>query len=280
MSEQCNHDCGSCGEAGCGERNPESLLEKPHAKSQIKKVIGIVSGKGGVGKSSVASLAAVASAREGYQTAIMDADVTGPSIPKMFGVEGQVYGADDGIIPAVTKTGIKMVSTNLILENPEDPVIWRGPVVAGLIKQFWTDVIWGSIDYMFIDMPPGTGDVPLTVFQSIPVDGISVVTSPQDLVSMIVAKAVKMASMMEIPVLGVVENMSYVKCPHCGEEIKVYGESHLEEIAAQQDLDIIARLPMDPALAQCCDKGQIELYTGEYIDALASVLSKAPVDKA
>ena len=198
----------------------------------------------------------------------------------MFGVEGQVYGADDGIIPAVTKTGIKMVSTNLILENPEDPVIWRGPVVAGLIKQFWTDVIWGSIDYMFIDMPPGTGDVPLTVFQSIPVDGIIVVTSPQDLVSMIVAKAVKMASMMEIPVLGVVENMSYVKCPHCGEEIKVYGESHLEEIAAQQDLDIIARLPMDPALAQCCDKGQIELYTGEYIDALASVLSKAPVDKA
>lgn len=277
MSENCGKSCEGCNVEGCGERQPKSMLEEPNKNSNVKKVIGIVSGKGGVGKSSISSLSAVAAAREGYRTAIMDADVTGPSIPKMFGVGGQVYATEDGIVPAETDTGIKMVSTNLVLENPEDPVVWRGPVISGLVRQFWTDVMWGDIDYMFIDMPPGTGDVPLTVFQSIPVDGIIVVTSPQDLVSMIVKKAVKMAEMMDIPVIGAVENMSYVKCPHCGEEIKVFGESHLDDAAEEYGLDIIARMPMDPALAECCDKGQIERYNSSEMERLADVLKKMPV---
>lgn len=274
MSENCNHDCGSCGVDGCGSRSPESLLEKPHEKSHIKKVIGIVSGKGGVGKSSVSSLAAVTAARQGYKAAILDADVTGPSIPKMFGVTDTVYGVEDGIIPQSTPSGIKMVSTNLVLENPEDPVLWRGPVIAGLVKQFWTDVIWEDIDFMFIDMPPGTGDVPLTVFQSIPVDGIIVVTSPQDLVSMIVAKAVKMAEMMDIPVLGLIENMSYVACPTCDEKINIFGESHLQQVAADHGLSVIAQLPIDPKLAQACDKGKIEMYESNQLDTLVDVLNK------
>ena len=274
MSENCSHDCGSCGVEGCGERTPESLLEKPHEMSQIKKVIGVVSGKGGVGKSSVSALSAVTAQRMGYRTAIMDADVTGPSIPKMFGIEEQVFATEEGIMPAKSKTGIELVSTNLILENPGDPVIWRGPVIAGLVKQFWTDVIWGDVDFMFIDMPPGTGDVPLTVFQSIPVDGIIVVASPQELVSMIVEKALKMAEMMDIPVIGLIENMSYVKCPDCGEEIKIFGESHIDEVAAEHGLDVLAKIPVDPTFALGCDKGLVELYEENPFEKLEVKLSE------
>lgn len=274
MSENCSHDCGSCGVEGCGERTPESLLEKPHEMSQIKKVIGVVSGKGGVGKSSVSALSAVTAQRMGYRTAIMDADVTGPSIPKMFGIEEQVFATEEGIMPAKSKTGIELVSTNLILENPGDPVIWRGPVIAGLVKQFWTDVIWGDVDFMFIDMPPGTGDVPLTVFQSIPVDGIIVVASPQELVSMIVEKALKMAEMMDIPVIGLIENMSYVKCPECGEEIKIFGESHIDEVAEEHGLDVLAKIPVDPTFALGCDKGLVELYEENPLEKLEVKLSE------
>lgn len=268
MSENCSHDCGSCGVEGCGDRTPESLIEKPHELSQIKKVIGVVSGKGGVGKSSVSALAAISAQKMGYRAAIMDADVTGPSIPRMFGVEEQVFATEEGIMPAKSKSGIELISTNLILENPGDPVIWRGPVIAGLVKQFWTDVIWGDVDFLFIDMPPGTGDVPLTVFQTIPVDGIIVVASPQELVSMIVEKALKMAEMMDIPVLGLIENMSYVKCPDCGKEIKIFGESHIDEAAEKHGLEVLAKIPVDPSLALGCDKGLIELYEGDWLGKL------------
>ncbi|MGI6722643.1 MAG: P-loop NTPase [Anaerovoracaceae bacterium] len=268
MSENCGHNCEGCNVEGCGERTPESLVEKPHELTQVKKIIGVVSGKGGVGKSSVAALAAVASQRMGYRTAIMDADITGPSIPKMFGIDQHVFATEEGIMPASTKSGIEMISTNLILENPEDPVVWRGPVIAGLVKQFWTDVIWGDIDFMFVDMPPGTGDVPLTVFQSMPVDGIIVVTSPQELVSMIVEKALKMAEMMDIPVLGVIENMSYVQCPDCGSKISVFGDSHIDEIAAAHGIDVLGKIPMDPKLARGCDAGMIELYDGDWLGRL------------
>ncbi|MEA4922839.1 MAG: Mrp/NBP35 family ATP-binding protein [Eubacteriaceae bacterium] len=268
MSENCSHDCGSCGVEGCGDRTPESLIEKPHELSQIKKVIGVVSGKGGVGKSSVSALAAISAQKMGYRAAIMDADVTGPSIPRMFGVEEQVFATEEGIMPAKSKSGIELISTNLILENPGDPVIWRGPVIAGLVKQFWTDVIWGDVDFLFIDMPPGTGDVPLTVFQTIPVDGIIVVASPQELVSMIVEKALKMAEMMDIPVLGLIENMSYVKCPDCGKEIKIFGESHIDEAAEKHGLEVLAKIPVDPSLALGCDKGLIELYEGDWLGNL------------
>lgn len=247
MSE-CTHDCSSCSQS-CGDRKPESLLEKPHEQSHIKKVIGIVSGKGGVGKSIVSSILAVNMQRKNYSTAVLDADITGPSIPKAFGIKEKAAGNESGIFPAESATGIKIMSVNLMLENDTDPVIWRGPVIAGVVKQFWTDVMWGDVDYMFVDMPPGTGDVPLTVFQSIPVDGIIVVTSPQDLVSMIVAKAVKMAEMMNIPILGVVENMSYAVCPDCGKKINIFGESKLESVAQGYKLEILGRLPMDSRLA-------------------------------
>ncbi len=268
----CTHDCGSCSQ-NCSSRNqPESFLEKPNELSNIKKVIGIVSGKGGVGKSLVTSMLAVTMQRKGWQAAILDADITGPSIPKAFGIKEKAMGDNTGIIPVKSKTGIEIMSINLLLPNDTDPVVWRGPVIAGAVKQFWTDVIWNDVDYMFVDMPPGTGDVPLTVFQSIPVDGIIVVTSPQELVSMIVGKAVKMARMMNIPILGLVENMSYFECPDCGKKHSVFGESHIEEIAKQYDIDATARLPIDPKLAAGCDQGLIELFGVTALDGLADTL--------
>ncbi len=271
--EGCTHDCGSCSQ-NCGERTqaPQSFLEAPHPMSSIKKVIGVVSGKGGVGKSMVTSMMAVLLNRRGHTTAILDADVTGPSIPKAFGVKEKAQGSEEGLYPAQTKTGIWVMSVNMLLETETTPVIWRGPVIAGVVKQFWTDVVWGDVDYLFVDMPPGTGDVPLTVFQSIPLDGIIVVTSPQELVSVIVEKAVNMAKMMNIPILGLVENMSYVTCPDCGKEIHVFGESHLEEIAARSGLAVLGRLPMDPALARVADQGVVELFEGSWLDDAAEKL--------
>ncbi|WP_324825338.1 Mrp/NBP35 family ATP-binding protein [Sinanaerobacter sp. ZZT-01] len=271
VSENCSHDCGSCGE-NCSERDPKSFQEKPHAKSSIKKVIGVVSGKGGVGKSLVTGMLAVLMSREGYHTGILDADITGPSIPKMFGITEKATGTEHGIFPALTKTGIQIMSANLLLEDDTDPVIWRGPVIAGTVKQFWTEVIWENVDYLFVDMPPGTGDVPLTVFQSLPVDGIVVVTSPQDLVSMIVAKAVNMAKMMNIPIVGLVENMSYVKCPHCDEKINVFGESHIDETADKHQLKVLAKLAMNPEIAKACDKGAIEFFNTIELDKAVQAL--------
>ncbi|MBE6896652.1 MAG: Mrp/NBP35 family ATP-binding protein [Ruminococcaceae bacterium] len=240
--------------------------------SHIKKVIGVVSGKGGVGKSLVTSLLAVTMQRRGFKTAILDADITGPSIPKVFGVKERAMGDDNGLYPAETKTGIKMMSLNLLVDDPTSPVIWRGPVIAGAVKQFWTDVIWGDIDYMFIDMPPGTGDVPLTVFQSIPVDSIVVITSPQDLVTMIVGKAVNMAKRMDIPVAAVVENYSYLLCPDCGKKINVFGESKLPEVVKEYGVENTARLPIDPSIAKLCDDGLIELFVGDWLEELADIL--------
>ena len=266
MSE-CTHNCETCS-ANCSSRDPASLLEKPHEMSQIKKVIGIVSAKGGVGKSLVTSLMAVKSQREGYRTAILDADITGPSIPKAFGLKDRAVGNDLGLFPVNSKTGVEVMSLNLLMEDETSPVVWRGPVIAGAVKQFWTDVIWGDVDFMFIDMPPGTGDVPLTVFQSIPVDGIIIVASPQELVGMIVEKAVNMAKLMNIPVLGLVENMSYFACPDCGKQIKVFGESHIDEIAAKHGVDTVARIPIDPKLAAAVDAGLIELFDGNWLDEL------------
>ena len=263
MSENCNHDCGSCS-ANCASREGAApdFSAKPNPHSHVKKVIGVVSGKGGVGKSLVTSMMAVLLRRRGQNVAILDADITGPSIPRMFGVHGQLSATDEGIIPAASTTGVKMVSLNLLLERETDPVVWRGPVIAGTVKQFWSDVMWGDVDYMFVDMPPGTGDVPLTVFQSIPVDGIVVVTTPQDLVGMIVRKAVHMANMMKIPVLGIVENMSYAVCPDCGKQFSIFGESHVEEEAAKLGLPVLARLPIDPQTARLCDEGHIERVDG------------------
>lgn len=256
MSE-CTHDCSSC-HADCDSRANVIEKEKPHELSHIKKVIGVVSGKGGVGKSLVTSLMAVSMQRRGYKSAVLDADITGPSIPAVFGLNEHATGDDNGLYPVNTKTGIEVMSINLLLENPSDPVVWRGPVIGGVVKQFWNEVIWNDVDFMFVDMPPGTGDVPLTVFQSLPVDGIIVVTSPQDLVSMIVGKAVKMAKMMNIPVLGIVENYSYLACPDCGKHISVFGESHIDEVAAHYELPVLAKLPIDPKLAAAVDAGKIE----------------------
>lgn len=265
MSSECNHDCSSCG-SDCSDRNaPQSFLAEPHPMSSIKKIIGVVSGKGGVGKSLVTELLAVGMNRRGRKTGILDADITGPSIPKAFGLDQKAHGNDQGILPATTKTGIDIMSINLLLENTSDPVIWRGPVIAGAVKQFYTDVVWADIDTMFVDMPPGTGDVPLTVFQSLPVDGIIVVTSPQELVSMIVEKAVKMARMMNIPVIGIVENMSYAECPDCGRKINVFGESHINEIALSHGLSVLGRLPIDPALAAMVDAGDIENFDKDWL---------------
>lgn len=271
--------CEGCAQSGCGSscgggapQQPEDFLKPANQYSNIKKVIGVVSGKGGVGKSMVTSLLAVMMNRRGYKTAILDADITGPSIPKAFNLKEKAVANDLGIMPVTTKTGIETMSVNLMLEDDTDPVVWRGPVIAGAVEQFWTDVIWGKIDYMFIDMPPGTGDVPLTVFQSIPIDGIVIVTSPQELVSMIVTKAVKMAEMMNVPILGLVENMSYFECPDCGTQYQIFGESHIEEVAAKHALDVMARLPMNPKLAAACDKGMIELYEGDWMDLLGDKL--------
>lgn len=242
--------------------------------SNVKKVIGVVSGKGGVGKSSVTSMLAVTMRRRDKETAVLDADVTGPSIPKCFGLHEKAMGCDDGLFPAVTKSGIKVMSINLLLEDETAPVVWRGPVIAGAIKQFWTDVIWNDVDYMFVDLPPGTGDAPLTVFQSLPLDGIIIVTSPQELVSMIVSKAVEMANMMNVPIIGLVENYSYVKCPCCGEAFKMFGESHIDEVAAKYGLKVLGRIPMDPNLAAACDKGIIEMFDGDWLDNAADVIEE------
>jgi Mrp family chromosome partitioning ATPase len=267
MSENCNETCSSCSEE-CSERTEEQIdfSEKPHELSSIKKVIGIVSGKGGVGKSMVTSMLAVMMNRRGFSTAILDADVTGPSIPKAFGIKEKVKGSEQGLLPSKSKTGIQIMSINLILENDTDPVVWRGPMIANTVKQFWSEVIWRDVDFMFIDMPPGTGDVPLTVFQSLPVDGLIIVTSPQELVSMIVSKAVNMAEMMNIPIVGLVENMSYFKCPECDKEYKIFGDSKIEEIAQKHNIDVLAKLPIEPKIASACDNGFIELYEENWFD--------------
>lgn len=266
----CNGNCSSCSSSSCGDRKAESLLEKLNPKSKVKKVIAVVSGKGGVGKSTVTSMLAVAMARRGKRVAVLDADITGPSAPTAFGVTECQGANEDGLYPALTRGGIQVMSINLLLDNPADPVVWRGPVIAGAVKQFWTDVIWEDVDYMFVDMPPGTGDVPLTVFQSLPIDGVVIVTSPQDLVSMIVAKAVKMANMMHIPVLGFVENYSYLRCPDCGKEISVFGKSHLDQVAQEFQLPVLARLPIDPAVAEAYDNGLMETVN---TDAVAPVIA-------
>lgn len=273
--DSCTHDCGSCGH-NCGQ--PQDLHEPCNPHSVIRHVIGVVSGKGGVGKSTVTASLAVAMARRGKKVAVLDADITGPSIPTAFGIHQRATGTDEGIDPAVTPGGIKLMSLNLLSAEETAPVIWRGPVIAGVVTQFWQDVVWGDVDYMFVDMPPGTGDVPLTVFQTLPVDGIIVVASPQELVSMIVAKAVKMAQMMNVPILGVVENMSYVKCPDCGKEIKIFGESHVNEIAAKYGLPVLARMPIDPKLASLADAGKIEEFEGDYLDV--AVRAVAALGKA
>jgi len=274
MSEQCTHNCDTCG-VDCPSRNqPESLLEPANQYSRIGKVIGVVSGKGGVGKSLVTSLLAVAMRRRGLKTAILDADVTGPSIPQIFGLHTMALGDERGILPVETDTGIKTMSVNLLLADETDPVVWRGPVIAGTVKQFWTDVVWDEVDYMFVDMPPGTGDVALTVFQSLPIDGLVIVASPQELVGMIVSKAVKMARMMDVPVLALVENMSYVQCPDCGRKINVFGESHVDEIAAKFGIPCAARIPIDPELAALCDAGRIEANQGQWLGELADQLAR------
>ena len=254
----CSGNCSSCSSSDCGDRKAESLLAQLNPNSSVKKVIAVVSGKGGVGKSTVTSMLAVAMNKAGKRVGVLDADITGPSAPTAFGVNECQGATDAGLYPALSRSGIQIMSINLLLDDPASPVVWRGPVIAGAVKQFWTDVIWEDVDYMFVDMPPGTGDVPLTVFQSLPVDGIIIVTSPQDLVSMIVSKAVKMANMMHIPVLGFVENYSYLECPDCGKRIEVFGKSHLDEVAASFSLPILARLPIDPKVAACYDAGQME----------------------
>lgn len=273
MSEECTHDCSSCG-ANCESREKESLLAPLNKDSQVKKVIAVVSGKGGVGKSMVTSLMAVLMQRKGYKSAILDADITGPSIPQAFGINQKAKVMDEALLPVKSKFDTSIMSVNLLLENATDPVIWRGPILGGTVKQFWTDVCWNEVDYMFVDMPPGTGDVPLTVFQSLPVDGIIVVTSPQELVSMIVEKAVKMAGMMNIPIIGIVENMSYFKCPDCNKEHKIFGDSHIDEIAKKYDINNVSKIPMDKKLTAACDAGTIELFDGEWLDELADVIEK------
>lgn len=271
MSE-CNHNCSSCGE-DCKERTSESMLAPLHERSKVKKVIGVVSGKGGVGKSLVTSLLACGTNAQGKQTAILDADITGPSIPQCFGVHGLADVADDALLPMQTKTGIQLMSINLLLEQETQPVIFRGPIIAGTVKQFWSEVIWSDVDVMFVDMPPGTGDVPLTVFQSIPVDGIVIVTSPQELVGMIVRKAVNMARTMDIPILGIVENMSYFACPDCGKCHNIFGESNIEAIAAEYGISKIARLPIDHRIAAACDSGSIEELDGDFIRELNDLVA-------
>lgn len=274
MSESCNHDCGSCSE-NCASRTAESFLEPLNPKSSVKKVIGVVSGKGGVGKSLVTSLMACKMRARNYRTAILDADITGPSIPKAFGLHESVKVSEDKLmVPGVSATGIEILSANMILEHETDPVIWRGPIVGGLIKQFWGEAIWNEIDYMFVDMPPGTGDVPLTVFQSLPLAGIIIVTSPQELVSMIVAKAVNMAKKMNIPILGLIENMSYLECPDCGKKISVFGESHVEETAEEHGIPVLARIPIDPKIAGSVDQGVVEYIETPWLDEAADVVEK------
>ena len=268
MSENCNHDCSSCGEA-CASRDPKSFLEKPHAESGIRKVIGVVSGKGGVGKSMVSSLLAANFQKKGYHTAVMDADITGPSIPKAYGINEKATGDEHAIYPVVSKSGIQVMSVNLLLEHATDPVVWRGPVISGVVKQFWEDVTWGDVDFMLVDMPPGTGDVPLTVFQSLPVDGILVVSTPQSLVSMIVQKAVNMAAMMNVPILGMIENMRYVKCPDCGKEIPLFGSNSAADCAG---VPVLEQMPLDASIAQACDAGTLEQLSVSYLQKTAKLI--------
>ena len=268
---ECNHNCSECS-SKCSK---ESLLAPTNKASKINKVIGVVSGKGGVGKSLVTSMLAVTMNRRGYKTAILDADITGPSIPKAFGLRcGEVEGSELGMFPAITKTGIEVMSLNLLVDEETKPVVWRGPVIAGTVKQFWSEVVWNEVDFMFVDMPPGTGDVPLTVFQSLPLDGIVIVSSPQELVSMIVEKAVNMASLMDIPVIGIVENYSYIVCPDCGKVIRPYGESKIDESAKKYNTDVLAKLPIDSELASLCDKGVIELFEGDYLERGADIIER------
>ena len=269
---ECNHDCSSC-----SSKCKDAITYEPGNKaSNVKHVIGIVSGKGGVGKSLVTSMLAVTMRRRGYKTAILDADITGPSIPRAFGLKcGCIEGSELGMFPAITKTGIEVMSLNLLVDEETKPVVWRGPVIAGTVKQFWNEVVWNDVDYMFVDMPPGTGDVPLTVFQSLPVDGIVIVTSPQDLVSMIVSKAVKMANMMKVPVLGFVENYSFLECPDCGKRIEVFGKSKLEDVAVSFNLPVLAKLPIDPKVAECYDSGKMESVNTDGIEAVLDAVEKA-----
>ena len=268
-STNCTHDCSTCS-ANCSSRAPS--FEEPNKNSNIKHVIGVVSGKGGVGKSIVSSMLAVTLQRRDLSCALLDADITGPSIPKAFGTKGDILAVDDGLMPLETKTGIKMISVNLLLEDETRPVVWRGPVIAGTVKQFWTDVLWGDVDYMFVDCPPGTGDVPLTVFQSIKLDGVIIVTTQQDLVSMIVSKAVNMAALMNIPVIGLIENMAYVKCPDCGAEIEVFGKSKAEEVAKEFGIPVLGRMPIDPKLSALVDRGVIELMENDYLEKAADAV--------
>ncbi len=273
MSE-CTHDCSTCGQ-NCSERQePQSFLKELNPYSSVKKVIAVVSGKGGVGKSLVTSLLASEMQRRGHRCAVLDADITGPSIPKSFGITAKAMGTDEFLIPVTTHSGIQVMSINLILENDTEPVVWRGPVIAGAVTQFWTDVLWQDVDYMFVDMPPGTGDVPLTVFQSLPIDGVVIVTTPQDLVSMIVAKAMNMANMMNVPVLGIVENMSYFKCPDCGKEHAIFGESKVEAVAKEHGIERVARLPIDPVIATMVDAGEVESVPGDYVAGLVDYMEK------
>ena len=277
MAKECsNSSCNKSSCEGCAsKKNPQSMQAAMNAMSNVKHVIGIVSGKGGVGKSFVTASLANRMAKKGYKVGILDADITGPSIPKMYGLKGPANVDDKGVYPAVAANGVKVMSINLLLPGEEEPVIWRGPVIAGTVKQFWTDVIWGDLDYLFVDMPPGTGDVPLTVFQSLPVDGVVIVSSPQDLVRMIVMKAYKMAQMMSVPVLGIVENYSYLVCPDCGKKLSIFGESHIDEVAAKYDLKVLDKLPLDPQIASLCDRGAIELMGDGLLDNAADAVEAA-----
>ena len=270
MSEACNHDCSNC-KSNCDHRAPQH--EPPHARSRIQKVIGVVSGKGGVGKSMTSAMLAVSMRRLGFKAGVLDADITGPSIPRLFGVKGPATGDGESINPVSSRTGVEIMSINLLLDDPEAPVVWRGPVIAGAVKQFWQEVVW-DVDFLFVDMPPGTGDVPLTVFQTLPVDGIVIVSSPQELVGMIVGKAVQMAQMMHVPILGLVENMSYAVCPDCGKHINVFGDSHVDEIADKYKLPVLAKMPIDPELAKEADAGMIEMFAGDYLDNAAQTVAK------
>ncbi len=270
----CDHNCSSCS-SDCGERKEKKSLKIAcNANSKIKKVISVMSGKGGVGKSLTSSLLVSSLRKMGFNTALLDADITGPSIPKMFGIKEKAMGSSLGIVPAMSKAGTEVMSLNLLLEKDTDPVVWRGPIIASTVMQFWTDVLWGDIDFMIVDMPPGTGDVPLTIFQSLPSDGVVIVTSPQDLVNMIVEKSVNMASLMKLPILGIVENMSYFKCTDCGKEHKIFGDSHIDEIAKKFDIDSVSKIPLDVNIAQKADKGEIELLNTDYIDNLANKIAK------
>lgn len=271
----CNHDCSNCSEA-CAERDPDSFIAKSHPYSQVRKMIAVVSGKGGVGKSLTTALLAVNAARDGKKTAIIDADVTGPSIPTIFGLKELVTGSEDGMYPIKTQTGIEVMSLNLLTEDPADPVIWRGPVVSGLIKQFWTDTIYGDVDELYVDMPPGTGDVPLTVFQSLPIDGIVIVTSPSDLVSLIVEKALRMAKMMNVPIIGLVTNMAYLDCPHCQKRLYPFGKIEHAALSEKYGIEVVDELPIEPKLGELCDRGAIETYQGRYLDKISKAIEACP----